>query len=200
MGAQLQAWYGDASTARDHRIARRSRGLVDGRTGGVADCRAYGGRRGTVYSARHHADEPSATGSRTRPVSGGYSCVARTMGSVARCTNRAWHDCPRDTDVGASGAMSQPLAGRVACASFSGGKDSCLALWRARRAGLEVRTLINVLEESGQRNRSHGVPRGLLLAQADALGCNLLAPIASWADYETVFTATLRELRSQGTE
>ena len=27
------------------------------------------------------------------------------------------------------------LAGRLACASFSGGKDSCLALWRAQRGG-----------------------------------------------------------------
>lgn len=96
--------------------------------------------------------------------------------------------------------MTQPLAGRLGCASFSGGKDSCLALWRARRAGLDVRTLINVLEESGQRNRSHGVPTALLRAQAESLGCELLAPIASWADYETVFTAVLRDLRSQGAE
>lgn len=84
--------------------------------------------------------------------------------------------------------------------SFSGGKDSCLALWRARRAGLEVRALINVLEETGARNRSHGVPKALLQAQAGALGCDLLTPVASWQDYEQQFTATLRELRQQGTE
>ena len=96
--------------------------------------------------------------------------------------------------------MTQALAGRVACASFSGGKDSCLALWRARRAGLQVRALINVLEETGARNRSHGVPRSLLRTQADALDCELVTPAASWQDYEAQFTAVLRELRSQGTE
>jgi uncharacterized protein (TIGR00290 family) len=96
--------------------------------------------------------------------------------------------------------MSQPLDGRVACVSFSGGKDSCLALLRAHRAGVNVRTLVNVLEESGQRNRSHGVPRALLQAQADSLCCSLFAPVASWADYETVFTAVLSDLRSQGTQ
>lgn len=96
--------------------------------------------------------------------------------------------------------MSHSLAGRRACASFSGGKDSCLALWRAQRAGLEVHSLVNVLEETGERNRSHGVPRSLLQAQADALGCELVAPVTSWQDYEAHFTATLRELQSRGIE
>ncbi len=94
----------------------------------------------------------------------------------------------------------QFIAGRNACVSFSGGKDSCLALWRAQRAGLKVRTLINVLEETGARNRSHGIPKPLLQAQANALGCELVAPVASWQDYEAQFTATLRELRSGGIE
>jgi uncharacterized protein (TIGR00290 family) len=84
--------------------------------------------------------------------------------------------------------------------SFSGGKDSCLALWRARRGGLEVQALINVLEESGARNRSHGVPKALLEAQANALGCELIAPVASWQDYEQQFTAALRELQQRGFE
>jgi uncharacterized protein (TIGR00290 family) len=96
--------------------------------------------------------------------------------------------------------VNQPLSGRRACVSFSGGKDSCLALWRARRAGLEVRTLINVLEETGERNRSHGVTKALLQAQASALGCELRMPVASWRDYEQQFIATLRELRNRGTE
>jgi diphthine-ammonia ligase len=96
--------------------------------------------------------------------------------------------------------VNHVLSGRRACVSFSGGKDSCLALWRARREGLEVCTLINVHEETGARNRSHGVPKALLQAQASALGCDLLTPIASWQDYERQFTSTLRELRQQGTE
>lgn len=90
------------------------------------------------------------------------------------------------------------FAGRKACVSFSGGKDSCLALWRARETGVDVCALINVLEESGERNRSHGVPRALLQAQADALGVELIAPAASWREYESRFISTLRELKGRG--
>lgn len=96
--------------------------------------------------------------------------------------------------------QGHPFAGRLACASFSGGKDSCLALWRARGQGLDVRALVNVLDETGERNRSHGVPRSLLQAQAEALGCELVAPRTSWKDYEPSFVTTLRDLRSRGFE
>ena len=89
---------------------------------------------------------------------------------------------------------------RRAVISFSGGKDSCLALWRARQAGLDVRAVINMLEETGERNRSHGVPRSLLEAQASALEVELVAPPASWKDYEARFTEALAGLKSRGFE
>jgi uncharacterized protein (TIGR00290 family) len=88
----------------------------------------------------------------------------------------------------------------VAVVSFSGGKDSCLALWRARQAGMDVRAVINVLEETGERNRSHGVPRSLLEAQARALDVELVAPSASWREYEARFTQALMDLKSRGFE
>jgi uncharacterized protein (TIGR00290 family) len=87
-----------------------------------------------------------------------------------------------------------------AVVSFSGGKDSCLALWRARQAGMDVRAVINMLEETGERNRSHGVPRSLLEAQARALDVELVVPSASWRDYETRFTEALVDLKSRGFE
>ncbi len=90
------------------------------------------------------------------------------------------------------------FAGQHAVVSFSGGKDSCLALWRARQAGLDVRAVINVLEEGGERNRSHGVPVSLLEAQARALGVELVAPMTSWRDYEARFTETLASLKTRG--
>ena len=84
--------------------------------------------------------------------------------------------------------------------SFSGGKDSCLALTRAREAGLAVRAAINVLDETGERNRSHGVPRALLEAQASALDLELVAPVASWRDYQARFIAALEQLKARGFE
>ncbi len=87
---------------------------------------------------------------------------------------------------------SNPLA----LCSFSGGKDSCLALWRAIQQGYWVRTLLVMFEESGERSRSHAIPLNLIEAQARALGCALVVRNASWKNYEAVFTAALRELRS----
>lgn len=73
-----------------------------------------------------------------------------------------------------------------------------LALLRAHKCGIDVRTMVTVFDETAMRNRSHGVPRHLLQAQADALGVRLVAPAATWAEYEAVFTATLRTLRDEG--
>jgi uncharacterized protein (TIGR00290 family) len=86
----------------------------------------------------------------------------------------------------------------VAAVSWSGGKDCCLALHRARAAGFDIRILVAMFDESGERTRSHGVPRAIMQAQADALGLELVAPSASWADYERVFTETLTVLKARG--
>ena len=82
--------------------------------------------------------------------------------------------------------------------SSSGGKDSMLALIAARKAGIDVRAMVSMFDETGMRNRSHGIPRNILAAQADSLGLELIAPAASWAVYESQFIAALQGLRSRG--
>jgi len=84
--------------------------------------------------------------------------------------------------------------------SFSGGKDSCLALWKARNEGFDVDTLLVMMNESGERSRSHGLPRALLERQANALGTRLLTANADWSNYERVFVELLRGLRADGHE
>lgn len=92
--------------------------------------------------------------------------------------------------------MTDHLARRPrALCSFSGGKDSCLALWRAQRQGLDVRTLLVMFEESGERSRSHAIPLNLIERQAQALQLALVTRNASWKTYEEVFIATLTQLR-----
>jgi uncharacterized protein (TIGR00290 family) len=86
----------------------------------------------------------------------------------------------------------------TAAVSWSGGKDCCLALHRARAAGHDIRHLLTVLDETGERSRSHGVPADVMRAQAEALGLPLLAPAASWSDYERVFVDALGQLREAG--
>lgn len=82
-----------------------------------------------------------------------------------------------------------------AAVSWSGGKDCCLAMHRARAAGLDIRYLLAMFDETGVRTRSHAIPRDVMQAQADALGLELVAASASWNDYEAVFIDALRGLR-----
>jgi uncharacterized protein (TIGR00290 family) len=82
--------------------------------------------------------------------------------------------------------------------SGSGGKDSCLALWRARQSGLDVRVMLTALDETGERSRSHGLPRRLIEAQAAELGLELRTISASWATYEQLFVEELEGLRKRG--
>ncbi len=65
---------------------------------------------------------------------------------------------------------------RIALAlSWSGGKDSALALWvLARDHGVVPRALITTVTDAYQRISMHGVRRSLLARQADAVGVPLV--------------------------
>ena len=82
--------------------------------------------------------------------------------------------------------------------SWSGGKDSCLALHRAAVSGLRPAALVTMLVEGGQRSRSHGLSIDLLNCQASSLGIRLLTRSTSWDDYETCFMDAVNGLRSEG--
>jgi len=87
---------------------------------------------------------------------------------------------------------------KKAFVSWSGGKDSCLALDHARRAGYDVAVLLNMLAEDGKYSRSHGLRRSMLKAQADAMGAEILFGQTTWEDYEEVFLERLSFLKSRG--
>ncbi|WP_102691680.1 Dph6-related ATP pyrophosphatase [Rummeliibacillus pycnus] len=84
-------------------------------------------------------------------------------------------------------------------ASFSGGKDSVLALYKAANAG-EAIGLIVMLEDEGKRSRSHGMSLEFIRAQANSIGLPVYTAAASWADYEKVFMRLLDKAKSQGAE
>lgn len=84
------------------------------------------------------------------------------------------------------------------CVSWSGGKDSCLALHRARAAGARPVALLTLLVEDGSRTRSHGLRREVVEAQAESLGLPLLAAPTSWATYEERLIGLLDEARALG--
>ncbi|HEY73528.1 MAG TPA: diphthine--ammonia ligase [Thermoflexia bacterium] len=95
---------------------------------------------------------------------------------------------------------SIPQAGTPFVCSWSGGKDSCLALYRAASAGARPKFLLTMLQEDGKRSRSHGLARDVLQAQALALGIPLLTRATSWDEYEAVFVAALQGLSEAGIE
>jgi uncharacterized protein (TIGR00290 family) len=76
------------------------------------------------------------------------------------------------------------LDGAPVFCSWSGGKDSALALHEAAAAGAEPRFLLAMMVEGGERSRSHGLSRELLQAQADAIGLPIRFGAASWDGYE----------------
>lgn len=81
--------------------------------------------------------------------------------------------------------------------SWSGGKDSCFALMKAKAAGMNPAVLLNVMNESGKISRSHGIPENILRAQAAAAGLPIQLISSSWQDYENNFVAALMDLKQQ---
>jgi uncharacterized protein (TIGR00290 family) len=84
-----------------------------------------------------------------------------------------------------------------AAISWSGGKDSCAALIRAR-ASLDVDTMITMFDDEGARSRSHGLRPEVLDAQAERLGLRRITQRCSWATYNEAFSAALVEAASVG--
>jgi len=84
--------------------------------------------------------------------------------------------------------------------SWSGGKDSCLALHKAIRNGGIPKALLTMLTENGERTRSHGLPVELVQCQADKLGIPLVVCKSSWDDYEENFVSTIRKFKKDGIE
>lgn len=83
--------------------------------------------------------------------------------------------------------------------SYSGGKDSTLALYHAMQVGKAI-GLIVMLEEQGLRSRSHAMSMEIIQAQANALGLPIITTSSSWNDYETEFLKLLAHAKQQGAE
>lgn len=85
-------------------------------------------------------------------------------------------------------------------ASWSGGKDSSLACYRAMKDGFEVSYLLNLLSEDGKRERAHGTRPFLLRLQSEAIGIPVIQVNASWEGYERKFKQAVEELKKEGVE
>ncbi|MGE5579059.1 MAG: adenosine nucleotide hydrolase [Bacillota bacterium] len=95
-------------------------------------------------------------------------------------------------------SLSAALNGKRFFCSWSGGKDSCLSLYRAVQAGGIPAALLTMMTEGGERSRSHGLGTEIIRAQAGALGIPLVTRSASWGTYEGVFREAVREFAERG--
>lgn len=78
--------------------------------------------------------------------------------------------------------------------SWSGGKDSCYAFYKAIQLGYKPSVLLNVMNEFGDRSRSHGIPKEVLQAQAKALNLPIHFFNSTWTDYEAKYIKSLKKL------
>jgi diphthine-ammonia ligase len=95
-------------------------------------------------------------------------------------------------------SLSGSVIRRPFFCSWSGGKDSCLALYHAIRQGGTPRCLFTMMAEDGKTSRSHALPRSLLEEQALRLGIPIRFGSASWETYEVVFSDVLKRFQADG--
>lgn len=84
--------------------------------------------------------------------------------------------------------------------SWSGGKDSSLACYKAIQQGYSVKYLLNFISRESKRGCFHGIEAGLLKLQAEAVGIPLVQKEVSpdMKMYEQEFKQAVLELKARG--
>ena len=80
---------------------------------------------------------------------------------------------------------------------WSGGKDSALALWRARRDGLDIGWLVNVYDRATERVRFHATPIAAIARQAEVAGVPLVRVPTDWEGFDASLRDTFAALARQ---
>ncbi|WP_342600285.1 diphthine--ammonia ligase [Psychrobacillus sp. FSL H8-0483] len=82
--------------------------------------------------------------------------------------------------------------------SWSGGKDSAMAYYRALKLGMTPKKILTMFEEDGDISKSHALPLEVVQAQAERLGVPLFIKETSWNSYENQFIGAMDEFRDEG--
>ncbi|MBT9150004.1 MAG: hypothetical protein DDT40_00170 [candidate division WS2 bacterium] len=89
------------------------------------------------------------------------------------------------------------MGGIKAFCCWSGGKESSLSFYKARKSGINSTYLLNMVSEDGEYSRSHGIYSDLLRLQAEAIGIPILQRRTTWEDYEEVFKEAVSYLKQE---
>lgn len=83
-------------------------------------------------------------------------------------------------------------------ASWSGGKDSALAYYRALKLGMIPKKIMTMFEEDHEISKSHAIPLDVMQAQVERLGVPFLTKSTSWDGYEAQFIDAMNTCRAEG--
>ncbi len=83
-------------------------------------------------------------------------------------------------------------------ASWSGGKDSALAYYRAVNAGAIPKKLWTMFEPDEKQSKSHALPFEVVEAQAKSLGVPLMTRGADWNGYQDQFLDAMKTCVAKG--
>jgi uncharacterized protein (TIGR00290 family) len=90
------------------------------------------------------------------------------------------------------------MKNRPFVASWSGGKDSAIAYYRAVQSGMTPKRLLTMFQEDEEVSKSHALPFKVVQAQAERMDVPLMIRGAGWDDYEAKFIHAMDECRADG--
>lgn len=82
--------------------------------------------------------------------------------------------------------------------SWSGGKDSCMALYKAMESGYNPKVLFTMFSKENGISSAHRLTEDVFKAQTDAIGIAHVVGEALFNDYEEVFVSNIRKFKEQG--
>ena len=89
------------------------------------------------------------------------------------------------------------MSGQKVLTSWSGGKDSCLACYKAMQQGYDIKYLLNFISQEYQRSCFHGIEAKLLKLQAKLIGLPIIQKEVKSQEgqYEKEFKKTVQEIK-----
>ncbi|MBU4222777.1 MAG: diphthine--ammonia ligase [Euryarchaeota archaeon] len=85
-------------------------------------------------------------------------------------------------------------------ASWSGGKDSCFACYKAICSGYKISYLVNFISKEYERVSFHGTEAKLIQLQSEAIRIPLLQKETTWNGYENEFKEAVKSLIPNGVQ
>ncbi|MDO5707072.1 MAG: diphthine--ammonia ligase [Andreesenia angusta] len=84
--------------------------------------------------------------------------------------------------------------------SWSGGKDSCLAFFKAKKLGYSPKYLFTAFDSDGKSTRAHGLGEDIVREQAKQLSLELYIANAGWGRYEEKLLEFMRKAKEDGVD